>query len=194
MLDNIKKYNILLASNSPRRQELLRNMGIDFKVEVKNGVDESYPPSLKAKNVPEYLAKKKAEAYADLLADGKTMLITADTVVVADKQILGKPHDAAEAHTMLNLLQGNAHRVLTGVAITTRDKQVSFTVKTKVLMRALSHNIIDHYISTYKPFDKAGAYGIQEWIGLIGIDHIEGSYHNVMGLPTQRLFLELENF
>lgn len=194
MLNNLQNYRILLASNSPRRQELLRNMGVDFEVVAKNGVDESYPDTIKAKNVPEYLAKKKASAYSDLLSDGKTILITADTVVVVDKQILGKPHTEAEACSMLKQLQGNSHRVLTGVAITSRDKQVSFTVKTKVMMRNLSEEIIKHYVAKYRPLDKAGAYGIQEWIGLVGIDHIEGSYHNVMGLPTQRLFMELENF
>ncbi len=185
---------ILLASNSPRRQELLRNMGIDFSIVAKSGISESYPSKLKAKYVPEYLAKKKAEAYTDILADGNSLLITADTVVVLDKQILGKPQSEAEAIEMLTRLQGNAHRVFTGVALTSRDKQVSFTVKTKVLMRPLTSDIIEHYVYTYHPLDKAGAYGIQEWIGLVGIDHIEGSYHNVMGLPTQRLFIELENF
>lgn len=194
MLNNIKNLRILLASNSPRRQELLRNMGINFSVVAKSGIDESYPTKLKAKYVPEYLAQKKAEAYTDMLADGNSLLITADTVVVCDKLILGKPHSESEAIDMLTRLQGNAHRVLTGVALTTKDKQVSFTVKTKVLMRALAPDVIEHYVHTYQPLDKAGAYGIQEWIGLVGIDHIEGSYHNVMGLPTQRLFQELENF
>lgn len=194
MLDNLNKYNILLASNSPRRQELLSNMGIKFEVVAKSGIDESYPSNLGAKSVPEFLAVKKAESYRDMLADGKSLLITADTVVIHNRTILGKPHDEKEARDMLRSLQGSSHRVLTGVAITTRDKQVSFTVKTKVLMRSLSHDIIDHYVSTYKPLDKAGAYGIQEWIGLVGIDYIEGSYHNVMGLPTQRLFAELADF
>jgi len=194
MLDNINRYNILLASNSPRRQELLKQMNIKYTVVTKPGVDESYPESLPAKDVPEYLAKKKAEAYSDHLADGNSLLITADTVVILDKQILGKPHDAIEAREMLRKLQGNSHRVITGVAITSRDKQVSFSVKTRVIMRELSHEIIDFYVENYKPFDKAGAYGIQEWIGLVGIDHLEGSYQNVVGLPTQRLFSELSNF
>lgn len=194
MLDNIKKYHILLASNSPRRQELLSNMGVEFDVVAKQGIDESYPKDMMPKFVPEYLAIKKAEAYKEMLEDGKSMLITADTVVVHERTILGKPHDEAEAREMLRKLQGSTHRVLTGVAITTRDKQVSFTVKTKVMMRQMTHDIIDHYVKTYKPMDKAGAYGIQEWIGLIGVNHIEGSYHNVMGLPTQRLFAELQNF
>ncbi|MCQ2227412.1 MAG: Maf family nucleotide pyrophosphatase [Bacteroidales bacterium] len=194
MLDNIKNLKILLASNSPRRQELLKEMGVEFEVVAKQGIDESYPPEMNAKNVPEYLAKKKAAAYADMLEKGDSLLITADTVVVCDRKILGKPKNAIDARNMLKMLQGHSHRVLTGVAITTRDKQVSFTVKTKVMMRQLEHDIIDHYVETYKPFDKAGAYGIQEWIGLVGIDYIEGSYHNVMGLPTQRLFSELMNF
>ena len=193
MLENISKYKILLASNSPRRQQLLTELGLKFDVVAKPGIDESYP-EMKAKYVPEYLAIKKAGAYSDLLQDGTSLLITADTVVVHDRRILGKPHDAKEARDMLQRLQGQTHRVLTGVAITTRDKQVSFTVKTKVTMHSLTHDVIDHYVENYKPFDKAGAYGIQEWIGLVAIDHIEGSYNNVMGLPTQRLFCELQNF
>lgn len=194
MLENLDRYKILLASNSPRRQELLKEMGIDYEIVAKPGIDESYPDTLEAKAVPEFLAKKKAESYAEELADGQSVLVTADTVVVLDKQILGKPRDAMEARDMLRRLQGKCHRVLTGVAITSRDKQVSFTVKTKVTMREISHELIDHYVDKYRPFDKAGAYGIQEWIGLIGIDHIEGSYQNVVGLPTQRLFAELSNF
>lgn len=194
MLDNLSEYNVLLASNSPRRQELLMNMGVNFTVVAKQGIDESFPQDLKTKDVPEFLAKKKAAAYADELLDGKSILITADTVVLLDKQILGKPKDAMAARDMLRQLQGRDHRVVTGVAITSRDKQVSFSVKTRVIMRELSHEIIDYYVDKYRPFDKAGAYGIQEWIGLVGIDHIEGSYHNVMGLPTQRLFSELSNF
>ncbi len=194
MLENLSEYKILLASNSPRRQELLRSMGINFEVAVRKGIEESYPPELRAKSVPEYLAVQKAQAYADMLEDPKNLLITADTVVICNKQILGKPATTDEAREMLRTLQNNSHRVVTGVALTSRAKQVAFSVKTKVLMRPLSQELIDYYVDNYKPLDKAGAYGIQEWIGLVGIDHIEGSYHNVMGLPTQRLFQELANF
>lgn len=194
MLDKINTYKILLASNSPRRQQLLSELGINFEVVAKQGIDESYPEKLKAKYVPEYLAIKKAEAYRDLLVNSNTILITSDTVVVHDRKILGKPQDPTDARNMLRRLQGDSHKVLTGVAITSCCKQVSFTVKTKVYMRSLPHEIIDYYVDNYKPYDKAGAYGIQEWIGLVGIDHIEGSYNNVMGLPTQRLFAELMDF
>lgn len=194
MLEKINTFKILLASNSPRRQQLLSELGIDFEVVAKHGIDESYPSKMKAKHVPEYLAIKKAEAYRDLLTTSNTILITSDTVVVHDKKILGKPQDPIDARNMLKRLQGDSHKVLTGVAITSCNKQVSFTVKTKVFMRSLTHDIIDYYVETYKPYDKAGAYGIQEWIGHVGIDHIEGSYNNVMGLPTQRLFAELMDF
>lgn len=190
MLENINKYKVLLASNSPRRQELLREMGVDFEVVAKQGIDESYPADMKAKDVPEFLALKKAAAYADIITDD-TLLITADTVVILDKEILGKPHSAEEARQMLRRLQNTKHNVISGVALTTATKQVSFSVKTKVTFHALTDEMIAYYVDKYQPLDKAGAYGIQEWIGLIGIDHIEGSYHNVMGLPTQRLFKEL---
>ena len=193
MLDNLKGKNILLASNSPRRKELLSEMEIPFAVVVKEGVDESYPQDVKAKNVAEFIALKKAEAYrGDLRADD--ILITADTVVVMDKKVLGKPHSADEARQMLRDLSGRTHKVITGVAITSVNRQVAFGVKTKVTMRALTEEQISHYVDHYSPMDKAGSYGIQEWIGLVGIDYIEGSYQNVMGLPTQRLFAELAIF
>ncbi len=190
MFENLKGKQVILASGSPRRQELLRCMGIDFIVRVKEDIEESYPKDLSAKEVPEYIAREKAQAYADELTDND-VLITADTVVVLDKKILGKPADAQEAKAMLKALSGNEHKVLTGVAITTKRGQVSFTVKTKVTMRVLTQETIDHYVETYNPTDKAGAYGIQEWIGLVAIDRIEGSFQNVMGLPTQRLYAEL---
>lgn len=190
MLENLSGKHVMLASNSPRRQELLRNMGVEFDVVTKEGIDESYPETMSVKRVAEYLAQKKASAYAADLKDGD-VLITADTIVVTDKQILGKPKDADEAKAMLTLLSGRTHKVITGVAITTNKRQVAFSVKTKVTMRPLSPETINHYVTTYKPFDKAGAYGIQEWIGTIGIDYIGGSYQNVMGLPTQRLYAEL---
>ncbi|MBP5364376.1 MAG: septum formation protein Maf [Bacteroidales bacterium] len=194
MFDNLNKYRIVLASNSPRRQELLRQLGLQFDVEVKRGIDESYPPMLEATQVAEYLACKKAEAYRDDIAAGDIMLITADTVVVCDGAILGKPHDEREAFAMIRKLQNNSHLVVSGVALTTADRRKSFSVETRVSMRPMTDVLIDYYIVNYKPFDKAGAYGIQEWIGLAAIDHIEGSYHNVMGLPTQRLFEELSQF
>lgn len=193
MIGNINGYRLVLASNSPRRQELLHDMGYAFDVVVKRGVDESYPDTLPPCEVPEYLAKKKAASYDDVLADGHTLLLTSDTVVVLDGVILGKPSSPDEAREMLKALSGKTHDVVSGVAITTSDWQRTFSVTTKVSVRNLTDDIIDYYVQTYKPFDKAGAYGIQEWIGLVGIDTIEGSYHNVMGLPTQRLFDELRN-
>ncbi len=180
----------MLASGSPRRQELLREMGIEFDVVTKPGISEDYPEDLSAKDVPEYIACEKANAYTADLKDGD-ILITADTVVVVDKQILGKPKDEADAKAMLKQLSGRTHKVITGVAIATTRGVNSFSVKTKVTFRNLTPDVIDYYVANYKPLDKAGAYGIQEWIGLIGIDYIEGSYQNVMGLPTQRLFAEL---
>lgn len=195
MFENLDKYKIILASNSPRRRELLQELNIDFQVRVLDNIDESYPEDLKPKQVPEYLAIKKAEAYRQILLDEPDiLLITADTVVISERTILGKPTDEADALLMLRNLQGRAHKVISGVALTSRDKQVAFSVKTKVLMRSMNNDMLQWYIDRYKPLDKAGAYGIQEWIGLAAIDHIEGSYHNVMGLPTQRLFFELINF
>lgn len=192
-MDNIKKYNILLASNSPRRQELLSQMDIKFSVVTKQGIDESYPDTLKASDVAEFLAKKKAAAYLPDLKNND-LLITADTVVVLDNSILGKPHSTEEAVEMISSLVGRSHIVLTGVALTSISKQVSFTATTTVSMNPLSKELIRYYVNQYKPLDKAGAYGIQEWIGLVNIDRIDGSFHNVMGLPTQRLFTELLSF
>ena len=190
MLDNLKGKHVMLASGSPRRQELLREMGVDFDTVTKPGVTEQYPENLNPKDVAEYVANEKADAYAADINDND-ILITADTVVLLDKQILGKPKDEDEARRMLRELSGKTHKVITGVCIVTRGGRTSFSVKTKVTMRALPQEAIDHYVSTAHPLDKAGAYGIQEWIGTIGIDYIEGSFQNVMGLPTQRLYAEL---
>lgn len=193
MLENLKNYRIILASGSPRRKELLTEMGISFETILKKGIEETYPESLNAKLVPEYLAIQKASAYADELKNTDTIIITADTIVLHDEGILGKPSSEENAIDMLKQLSGKTHRVISGVAITTATKQISFSVKTKVNFRTLSDEDIEYYVHKFKPLDKAGAYGIQEWIGVVGIDHIEGSYHNVMGLPTQRLFAELKN-
>lgn len=193
MLENLKNYRIILASGSPRRKELLTEMGISFETILKKGIEETYPESLNAKLVPEYLAIQKASAYADELKNTDTIIITADTIVLHDEGILGKPSSEENAIDMLKQLSGKTHRVISGVAITTATKQISFSVKTKVNFRTLSDEDVEYYVHKFKPLDKAGAYGIQEWIGLVGIDHIEGSYHNVMGLPTQRLFAELKN-
>ena len=170
---------LILASNSPRRHELLKGLDLDFEVRVKKGVGEKYPENLPAEKVPEYISKEKAAAYD--IQENETLL-TADTVVILNGEIMGKPKDAAEAHEMLRKLNGHTHQVVTGVSITTLEKQVSFSDTTAVTFRELTDNEIDYYIEHYKPFDKAGAYGVQEWIGYIGVTRIEGSFYNVMGL------------
>ena len=189
MLDNLKKYHLILASNSPRRRELLSGLGIEFEVRVMPGIDESYP-SMPASDVAGFIAEKKAQAYLPHLRDDE-LLITADTVVIVDDEILGKPADAVDAHRMLRQLSGRTHQVITGVCIATnRDASVS----TDVTFKQLSDEEIDYYITHYRPFDKAGAYGIQEWIGYIGVTGLCGSYFNVMGLPVQRIYQELTKF
>lgn len=194
MLDNLKKYKIILASNSPRRRELLSGLGIDFEVRVLNDIDESYPAgSLTPENVPIYISRKKAEANRESM-EADELLITADTVVIVGDEVLGKPADKADAVRMLRMLSGKRHHVVTGVCLTTRDKQRSFSVTTGVTFKALTDEEIDYYIREYKPFDKAGAYGIQEWIGYIGVTGLDGSYFNVMGLPVQRIYVELQHF
>ena len=221
-------YKIILASNSPRRKELLAGLDIPFEVKVIKGIDESYPETLDAYEVAEYISSKKAEAYRGLLDEdlsgkaseeqaGKpsekvsekqdeeavqTLILTADTVVIAptaDEQndqegkgvILGKPKDEEDAVRMLRMLSGKTHHVVTGVCLTTRSQQRHFSVITEVTFKHLSDAEISYYISHYKPFDKAGAYGIQEWIGYVGCTGLKGSYFNVMGLPVQRIYEEI---
>lgn len=179
---------IILSSNSPRRRELLAGLGVDFEVKVIKGVDESYPATLPSEDVAEYIAREKAAAY-EVAAD--ELVITADTVVVVGDDILGKPHDAAEARKMLREISGCTHRVVTGVCMKTLKETHSFSVVTGVTFKTLSDEEIDYYVERYKPFDKAGAYGIQEWIGYIGVTGLEGSYYNVMGFPVQRVYEEL---
>ena len=179
---------IILASNSPRRKELLGGLGVDFEVKVLNGVDESYPDTLPAKDVAEYIATEKAAAYT---VQEDELLITADTVVIVGQDILGKPKDAADACRMLRELSGKTHQVVTGVCLTTSKEQRRFSVTTDVTFKQLSDAEIEHYVDKYKPFDKAGAYGIQEWIGYIGVTALNGSYYNVMGFPVQRVYEEL---
>ena len=183
----------ILASNSPRRQALLRGLGLDFEVRTLPGVDETYPPELHEADIPLYIARRKADAYRSRLAADELM-ITADTVVCLDGQVLGKPHDADEARHMLHLLSACTHHVYTGVCLTTTDRQQAFVADTEVRFTTLTDDEINHYVDHYHPLDKAGAYGVQEWIGYIGVEHISGSYFNVMGLPVQRLYRELKNF
>jgi len=183
-----KKLKIILASASPRRKELLAGLDLDFEVKVLKGVSESYPESLRAEEVPQYISREKAAAYQ--VADDE-LLLTADTVVVVNNTILGKPHDAADARRMLRLISGRTHQVVTGVTLTTAKAQKTFGVTTDVTFRRLTDDEIDYYITHYRPFDKAGAYGIQEWIGYVGVTSIHGSYYNVMGLPVQRIYQEI---
>lgn len=193
MLDNIRKYKVILASNSPRRKELLGGLDIDFCVRTLPGISEDYPESLDATDIPLYIARAKAEANRPQMA-GDELVITADTVVVLGNEVLGKPKDDGEAQLMLRKLSGKTHQVITGVCLMTKDKQRSFAVKTGVTFKELADEEIEYYVSTYHPTDKAGAYGIQEWIGYVGVTWLDGSYFNVMGLPVQRIYKELQDF
>ena len=193
MLDNLNNYEIILASGSPRRRELLSGLGLPFTVKCIDGIDESFPENLPAEETALFIAKKKSEAYK-VLADSNHLIITADTIVVCNGLVMGKPCNECEAQEMLSFLSGKTHQVITGVALTTKKKTTAFSVSTKVRFATLDDDEIKYYVDKYKPFDKAGAYGIQEWIGYIGVEYISGSYYNVMGLPIQRLYQELKNF
>ena len=182
---------IILASNSPRRKELLAGLGMPFEVKVLKDIDESYPEDLPASEVALYIAGKKADAYRSTLADDE-LVITADTVVIVDDEILGKPVDETDAEHMLQLISGRTHQVTTGVCMLTRETERRFAVTTDVTFKQLSAEEIQYYITKYRPFDKAGAYGIQEWIGYIGVTGLRGSYYNVMGLPVQRIYETLK--
>ena len=188
-----KDYKIILASNSPRRKELLAGIDVQFEVRVIQDIDESYPADLPTKDIAEYISHKKAAVYQQQMAPDE-LIITADTIVVSGNEVMGKPHDEADARRMLGELSGRTHQVITGVTLTTIQKQISFSVETDVTFKALSDSEIDYYVSHYKPFDKAGAYGIQEWIGHIGVTGLQGSYFNVMGLPVQRIYEALRQF
>lgn len=188
-----EKYKVVLASNSPRRRELLAGLEIPFVVRVIKGIDESYPSDLIAEDIPKYISMKKAEAYRPDLADDE-LLVTADTIVYLDGEVFGKPKNRQTAIDMLCSLSGRTHEVITGVTIATNEYNGilrSFASTSRVTFSPLSLDDITHYVDKYQPFDKAGAYGIQEWIGYIGVSRIEGSYFNVMGLPVQRLYEEL---
>lgn len=193
VLSNLKKYKIVLGSNSPRRRELLAGLDIDFEVQVIPGIDESYPDSLKAEDIPVYIAKKKAEAYLTTMPENE-LLITADTIVWTFDDILGKPRDREEAIAMLRKLSGHVHEVVTGVCITAKEKAVSFSASSAVCFAKLDEEEIIYYVDKYRPFDKAGSYGIQEWIGYVAVEAINGSFYNVMGLPVRLLYEELKKF
>lgn len=186
-------YKLVLASGSPRRKELLGGLNIPFEVWPTEHDDESFPSDMDVNMIPQYLARKKSLPFTSKLGSS-TILITSDTIVVCNGLVLGKPADIAEAKGMLKLLSGNMHTVVTGVCISSGSRSTTFQSSTNVYFRNLSTNEIDYYIEHYSPLDKAGAYGIQEWIGYAGIERIEGSYFNVMGLPVQRLYVELASF
>jgi len=193
MLENLLKYKIILASNSPRRQELLAGLDIDFEVRIIPDIEEAYPESLRGEEIPVYIAKKKALAYQKFLKEN-TLLITADTIVLLDGNVYGKPKNAREAKEMLQILSGQTHEVITGVCLTGLTKQQTFFVSSKVKFAELQEDEIDYYVKKYSPFDKAGAYGVQEWIGYIGVEKLEGSFYNVMGLPVRALYTHLKEW
>jgi septum formation protein len=191
MLDNLSKYKIILASASPRRHELLKGLDVTFEVRALPDVDESFPAELQGEEIPLYISKKKADAYRPMMSDDE-LVVTADTIVWLDGKALGKPQDGDEARRMLRNMSGKTHNVYTGVTITTKNVQHSFVACSNVTFATLTDEEIEYYITKYRPMDKAGAYGAQEWIGYIGMENIEGSYFNVMGLPVQRLYNELK--
>lgn len=186
-------YHFILASNSPRRKELLAGLDLDFEVRIIVGIDESYPDDLPTKQIAEYISRKKADAYRQTIAADE-LVITADTVVILGDEVMGKPHDEADACRMLRELSGKTHQVITGVTLTTKERQQSFSVETDVTFKQLTDDEIQYYVRTYRPMDKAGAYGIQEWIGYIGVTALHGSYFNVVGLPVQRIYEALKAF
>lgn len=192
MLENIQKYKVVLASKSPRRKELLGMLDIPFEIRVKDGIDESYPADMPAVEVPEFLSRLKGKAYAEDIK-GNEMVITADTVVILDGKIYGKPHGEEGAVDMLMELQGHTHTVASGVCVATKEKIVSFTTTTEVTFAPLTRKEAKWYVEKYRPLDKAGAYGIQEWIGCAAVARIDGSFYNVMGLPVHQLYNVLKD-
>ena len=191
--EKLKPYRLILASQSPRRRQLLADAGLEFVLAPRFECEESFPNTMPAAEVAEYLSSLKSEAYPEPLG-ANDILLTADTVVIACNRILGKPADRAEAIEMISMLSGRDHEVVTGVTLRLAECVKSFSVVSKVRFRALLQEEIEYYVDTYRPFDKAGSYGIQEWIGYVGIEGIEGSFYNVMGLPVQRLYSELNDF
>lgn len=193
VLSNLEKYHIILGSQSPRRHELLAGLDLKFEVRPLPDIDESYPDHLPADQVPAYIAEKKAAFYLGSLKDNE-LLITADTIVWTYDEIIGKPQSREDAIRMLTQLSGKYHEVITGVCISTKQKTVTFTAGSKVHFAPLSEDEIHYYVDKYKPYDKAGSYGIQEWIGYVGVDSIEGSFYNVMGLPVRKVYEKLREF
>lgn len=193
MLENLAGYQLILASNSPRRNELMRGLGVEYRVKTLDNVDESYPDELKGADVAAFIACQKAEAFKAHMKD-HDLVVTADTIVCKGDLVFGKPVDEADAARMLRNLSGTSHWVYTGVCLTSIAHQHAFTAATEVFFAPLTEEEIQYYIQRYKPYDKAGAYGVQEWIGYVGVERISGSYFNVMGLPVHQLYLALRDF
>ena len=191
MLENLNKYKIILASNSPRRKELLSGLGVAYEVKTLPDVDESYPDGLSGEEIAKHIARGQAEAYRSLI-QADELVITADTIVWLDGTVMGKPKDEEEAKDMLMQLSGKTHQVITGVCLTTASMQKTFATVTDVTFATLTDEEVDYYVTRYQPMDKAGSYGVQEWIGFVGVENLSGSYFNVMGLPIQRLYTELK--
>lgn len=191
MLENLNKYKIVLASNSPRRKELLSGLGVDYVVKTLSDVDETYPEGLNEEDIAKHIARGKAEAYREVMNEDE-LVITADTIVWLEGTVMGKPKDEEDAREMLRRLSGRTHQVVTGVCLTTTSMQKTFATVTDVTFSNLTEEEIDYYVTRYRPMDKAGSYGVQEWIGFVGVENLSGSYFNVMGLPIQRLYTELK--
>ena len=191
LLNKLKDFNVVLASNSPRRKELLADLGINFEVRTIKGIDESYPAQLPVLDIAQYISRKKALVYQRDMSP-QDIIITADTVVILGDEVLGKPPSCEEACAMLRQLSGKTHKVVTGVTIVMQGHTSSFSAVTDVEFAPLDDQVINYYVDHYRPLDKAGAYGIQEWIGCVGVRHINGSFYNVMGLPLHRLYTELD--
>ncbi len=192
IVDNLNNYRIILASRSPRRQQLLRELGLNFEVVIRE-FNESFPDDLTGEEIARYIAHEKAILFKKEITDNE-IVITADTIVWCNKKVLGKPADHEDATRILKEISGNTHEVITGVTLLSKSKELTFSESTKVTFESIAEDEISYYIEKYKPYDKAGAYGIQEWIGIIACSHIDGSYFNVVGLPVQRLYKELQNF
>ena len=193
VMDSLKKYEVILASNSPRRRELLSGLDIDYIVKTLPDIDESYPDHLVREEIPLYIAQAKSQSYRSLLKENN-LLITADTIVWLDGKVYGKPQNEEEAKNMLRALSGKTHEVLTGVCVADKYKEEAFCAVSKVRFAILDEEEIDYYIKKYKPYDKAGSYGVQEWIGYIGVESLEGSFYNVMGLPVRMLYKTLKDW
>lgn len=193
MLENLEKYKILLASKSPRRRELLAKLRIPFEIVTIGGLKEEYPDSVPPIDIPQFLSDQKADAYSQLIRDNE-LIITADTLVILGDRVLGKPADADDAVRMLLEMSGKTHKVATGVTVTTCDRRTSFTTVSEVSFGEITEEEARYYVENFSPLDKAGAYGIQEWIGCVAVEGISGSFYNVMGLPVHRLYRELKLF